>query len=96
MTQQTPQYVFSDKYQPLFERPRTRYILVKGGRGSGKSHAVSSATSCSTYDDGFNILYTRFTLTSAEVSIIPEYKEKLDIFGITDDFVIKRKEDAAE
>lgn len=91
MTQQT-QYVFSDKYQPLFAPPRTRYILVKGGRGSGKSHAVSSATSCATYDDGFNILYTRFTLTSAEVSIIPEYKEKLDIFGIADDFIIKRKE----
>lgn len=92
MTPQTPQYVFSDKYQPLFAPPKTRYILVKGGRGSGKSHAVSSATSCATYDDGYNILYTRFTLTSAEVSIIPEYKEKLDIFGIADDFIVKRKE----
>lgn len=92
MTPQAPQYVFSDKYQPLFAPPKTRYILVKGGRGSGKSHAVSSATSCATYDDGFNILYTRFTLTSAEVSIIPEYKEKLDIFGIADDFIVKRKE----
>jgi len=92
MTPQPQQYVFSDKYQPLFAPPKTRYILVKGGRGSGKSHAVSSATSCATYDDGFNILYTRFTLTSAEVSIIPEYKEKLDIFGIADDFIVKRKE----
>lgn len=92
MTPQAPQYVFSDKYQPLFAPPKTRYILVKGGRGSGKSHAVSSATSCATYDDGFNTLYTRFTLTSAEVSIIPEYKEKLDIFGIADDFIVKRKE----
>lgn len=92
MKSDAPQYVFSDKYQPLFAPPLTRYILVKGGRGSGKSHAVSSAASCWTYDDGFNILYLRYTLTSAEVSIMPEYKEKLDIFGIDEDFIIKRKE----
>lgn len=79
-------YIFSDKYEPLFKVPEgVRYILVKGGRGSGKSVAVSSAVSLSTYDDLYNVLYCRYTMVSAEVSIIPEYKEKLDIFGIADD-----------
>lgn len=83
-------YIFSDKYEPLFKVPEgVRYILVKGGRGSGKSVAVSSAVSLSTYDDLYNVLYCRYTMVSAEVSIIPEYKEKLDIFGIADDFEVK-------
>lgn len=83
---------FSDKYEPLFRRRRTRYIIVKGGRGSGKSFALASSTLLSTYDDGCNILYTRYTMTSAEVSIVPEYAEKVDLFASGDDFHIKLRE----
>jgi phage terminase large subunit len=46
----------------------------------------------STYDDSFNTLYTRYTLTSADVSIIPEYTEKIDLLERADDFTIKRRE----
>jgi len=85
-------YVFSDKYQPLFAPHKTRYILVKGGRGGGKSHALSSAVLLTTYDDACNVLYTRYTMTSAETSIIPEYQEKISVFNSDSDFYIKRKE----
>ncbi len=88
----TPTYVFSDKYQPLFRQRKTRYIIVKGGRGSGKSHAIASATLLATYDDACNILYTRYTMTSAETSIIPEYQEKITTFNSDADFAVKRKE----
>jgi phage terminase large subunit len=46
----------------------------------------------STYDDPYNILYTRYTLVSADVSIIPEYTEKIDLLDRADDFTIKRRE----
>ena len=80
---------YSPKYRPLFKPPgmeRTRYKVITGGRGSGKSHATASANMCSTYDDGYNILYTRQTLVSAEISIIPEYLEKVAELERTDDF----------
>lgn len=51
--------LFSPKYKPLF-RPfipgGVRYILVKGGRASGKSYAVNTSQCVSTYRDPFNIL----------------------------------------
>ena len=66
--------VFSPKYEPLF-RPRTadspRYWVVTGGRGSGKTTASSTAEVVDTYRDGYTTLYSRATLTSAQVSVIP-------------------------
>lgn len=80
-----------DAYLPLFQAD-TRYTIVTGGRGSGKSFALACAVLLSTYDDPYNILYTRYTLTSADVSIIPEYTEKIDLLDRADDFEIKRRE----
>lgn len=81
--------VFSRKYQPLFRVPDTRYTLVKGGRGSGKSYAVNTSLCDRTYDDGFHTLFTRYTMTSAEISIIPEFTDKLDLLNIGSDFKIR-------
>lgn len=81
----------SEAYYPLFKAD-TRYTIVTGGRGSGKSFALACAVLMSTYDDPFNILYTRYTLVSADVSIIPEYTEKIDLLDCADDFTIKRRE----
>ena len=79
--------LFSPKYKPLFrEHPDTRYTLVKGGRGSGKSYAVNTALCRSTYLDSMNILFTRYTMTAAEVSIIPEFRDKIDALQIADHF----------
>lgn len=81
--------VFSRKYAPLFRPPDTRYTIVSGGRGSGKSYAVNTSLCDRTYDDGYNTLFTRYTMTSAEISIIPEFKDKLDLLRITDAFKIR-------
>nr|DAH35211.1 MAG TPA: terminase large subunit [Caudoviricetes sp.] len=79
--------LFSPKYKPLFRAmPDTRYTLVKGGRGSGKSYAVNTALCLSTYRDPLNILFTRYTMTSAEVSIIPEFSDKVSALQIEDHF----------
>lgn len=79
--------LFSPKYKPLFRAmPDTRYTLVKGGRGSGKSYAVNTALCLSTYRDPMNILFTRYTMTSAEVSIIPEFSDKVSALQIEDHF----------
>lgn len=85
--------VYSPKYKPLFlpaEKRGWRYTVITGGRGSGKSHATASANVCSTFDDPYNILYSRYTLTSAELSIIPEYVEKIDALGLRGGFKISK------
>lgn len=81
--------VFSRKYAPLFRPPDTRYTLVKGGRGSGKSYAVNTSLCDRTYDDAYNTLFTRYTMTSAEISIIPEFTDKLELLHIGNDFKVK-------
>ena len=83
-------YKISYKYKPLWDA-RTRYIIVTGGRGSGKSYALSCAMLDSTFRDSFNILYTRWNLTSAEVSIIPEFVEKMDIGDCRTSFIVRRQ-----
>lgn len=81
---------FNTKYKPLFRKARTRYKIVTGGRGSGKSYAISSALVCDTYNDSFNTLFTRYTMVAAHDSIIPEFADKVDLFRLENDFDIKR------
>ena len=92
--------LFHPKYEPLFRRDRRggpRYTVITGGRASGKSTAVSTATVCDTYRDDKTILYSRQTMTSAEISIIPEYNDKIILLGkqphfaITKDIIINKR-----
>ena len=70
---------YNRKYQPLFRTKKNiRYKHVKGGRGSGKSHALSVYLLMKTYNKGEVILYTRYTMVSASLSIIPEFYEKIE------------------
>jgi len=66
-----------------------RYIILIGGRGSGKSFAlakwVNSATFCK-----YSVLFTRFTMTSAETSVIPEFRNMCETVGNDTDFSFKR------
>lgn len=78
------------KYKPLFRKSRTRYKIVTGGRGSGKSYAISSALVCDTYNDDFNTLFTRYTMVAAHDSIIPEFRDKVELFRLDNDFHITR------
>jgi phage terminase large subunit-like protein len=73
------------KYRPLFSDDGPRYVIVTGGRGSGKSFALSMALSLSIRSPGRKILFTRYTMISARDSIIPEFLEKLDRLGISNE-----------
>lgn len=82
-----------DKYEPLFlETPKTRYYLITGGRGSGKSWTLSMFLLNLTYEEGHVILFTRWTLTSAFISIIPEFIDKIELMNKLDDFEITQSE----
>lgn len=70
------------KYAPLYTRkPKTRYYVITGGRASGKSFAVTDATAQYLTLPKQVILFTRYTMTSARLSIIPEFEEKLWLRG---------------
>lgn len=63
-----------------------RYIIVTGGRGSSKSFSINTLLCLATYEVGHRILFLRYTLTSAEISIIPEFLEKIDLLEVPHDF----------
>lgn len=75
----------SEKYQPLYTSEDS-LILITGGRGSGKSFAVADFACRLTYEKGQKILYNRYTLSAAEISIIPEYNEKIELLNAQKDF----------
>jgi phage terminase large subunit len=80
----------NSKYKPLGND--TRYFVVTGGRGSGKSYSVNALLVMLTYEAGHVILFTRYTMTSAHVSIIPEFIQKLEELDRTEDFHITKDE----
>jgi phage terminase large subunit len=81
----------NSKYVPLFDSD-SRYFVITGGRGSGKSFALNSFLLLLTYEVGHIILFTRYTLTSAHISIIPEFVEKIEMAGLESDFYITKDE----
>jgi PBSX family phage terminase large subunit len=82
-----------DKYKPLFVNPPdTRYFLVTGGRGSSKSFSISLFLLNLTYESGHVILFTRWTMVSAFISIIPEFIEKIELLNKEEDFEITQNE----
>jgi len=70
----------------------SRYFIISGGRGSGKSYSINSFLVLLTYEVGHVILFTRFTLTSAHISIIPEFIDKIETAGLHNDFYITKDE----
>ena len=77
------------KYQSLFDSD-SRYFVVTGGRGSGKSFAVTVFLNLLTYEENNGILFTRYTMSSASMSIIPEFIEKIKLMGVEDNFEITK------
>ncbi len=70
----------------------TRYFIITGGRGSGKSFEVSRFLTFLSFEEGHKILFTRQTMTSAHLSIIPEFQEKIEFLGLDSFFEIKKNE----
>jgi len=78
------------KYKPFGSD--SRYFIITGGRGSGKSYSINLLLLLLTYESGHTILFTRYTLTSAHVSIIPEFIDKIDVLDKHSDFHITKDE----
>ena len=78
-----------ENYHPLYDDKQKFTILITGGRGSGKSFNASTFIERLTFEMTeaekivHQILYTRYTMVSAGMSIIPEMMEKIDLDGTT-------------
>ena len=70
----------------------SRYYVITGGRGSGKSYSLNSFLLLLTYESNHVILFTRYTLVSASISIIPEFIDKIESANLSDDFYITKDE----
>lgn len=82
--------IVKNKYKALGSN--SRYFIVSGGRGSGKSYSVNLFLLLLTYETGHTILFTRYTLTSAHISIIPEFIDKIETAQLQNDFYITKDE----
>jgi phage terminase large subunit len=83
--------ILNKKYSKLFSN-NTRYFIVTGGRGSSKSFAVGTFTNLLSFEHGHKILFTRQTMTSAHLSIIPEFQEKIDLMQLNQLFEVTKSE----
>jgi phage terminase large subunit len=70
----------------------TRFFILTGGRGSGKSFEVGRFASLLSFEQGHKILFTRQTMTSAHLSIIPEFQEKIELLELENHFTVNRNE----
>ena len=79
------------KYE-VFKEAESRYFIVTGGRASGKSFNISVLLLLMTFEKDHVILFTRYTLTAASISIIPEFLEKIELLGFDSEFYITKDE----
>lgn len=79
-------------YAPLYHNKDKFIILVTGDRGSGKSFNVSTFIERLLFEVRHpspakrivhQILYTRYTMVYAHMSVIPEFMEKVELDGNT-------------
>ena len=79
------------KFAPI-SKSDSRYFIVTGGRGSSKSYSINTLLMMLTFEAGHTILFTRLTLSSAYISIIPEFLDKIETLNIQDHFHITKDE----
>ena len=70
----------SPKWKALF-KSINRYFVCTGGRGSSKSFTVTLYLLVLTFEVGHKILFTRYTMSSAKTSIIPQFLEVMELLG---------------
>lgn len=75
------------KHKPLYTSAK-RYIYEKGGRGSGKSFAVTDYCLRISYEHGRVILFMRYTMIAASISIIPEFQSAMQRENASEDFEV--------
>ena len=94
---------FSKKYEDFFrllsDKPEDkedlediRYVVITGSRGSGKSYALAAWVNAATYKPNWGVLSSRYTMSSAHLSIIPEFREMCESLGNEIDFDFNKGE----
>lgn len=81
--------LLNKKYEHLYSSD-SRYFILTGGRGSSKSFSANTFIAGLSLEPKHKILFTRYTMTSAEVSIIPEFKEKISLLGMDELFEVTK------
>lgn len=79
-------------YNPLYENKDKFIILLSGGRGSAKSFNATTFIERLTFEQGHKILFSRYTMTSAHISIIPEFTDKIEREGTGQYFKVNKNE----
>lgn len=74
------------KYDALYTEEEKFIFLITGGRGSAKSFNVSTFLERLSFQEGHKILFSRYTMTSASISVIPEFLQKIELDGFSDQF----------
>lgn len=90
MGESTEAVKLNPKFKPLYLSDK-RYFIVTGGRGSGKSFTVYDYLVRLTYEKGHGILFTRYTMTSAQKTIIPLFTQTIASLGVSEDFYITQE-----
>lgn len=89
----------AETYYPLYNDKDHFIILITGGRASGKSYGISTYAERLTFEMGrdekgekvnHQILYCRYTMVSAALSVIPEFMEKIQLDGTSKYFKTTR------
>jgi phage terminase large subunit len=83
--------ILNDKYKTLFDN-KTRYNVISGGRGSGKSFSVAFYLLMLTFESNRTILFARYTMSSIAISIFPEFTSKIDNLDLQHLFTITKSE----
>lgn len=78
-------------FKPLWQ-PGWSTAIITGGRASGKSHAVSQFLEHLTFEAGHVILFSRYTMISAHISVIPEFVDKIERNGHEQAFNVTKTE----
>ena len=80
------------KYKSLISS-LSRYFIITGGRGSSKSFSITTWLCLLLhFETNHVVLFTRFTMKSAGISIIPEFTKKIELLGLEDWFEITKTE----
>ncbi|MDM1523832.1 PBSX family phage terminase large subunit [Empedobacter sp. 225-1] len=79
------------KYKRILSK-KSRYFVCTGGRGSGKSFSITTLLCMLILEENRKILFLRKTLTSAHLSIIPEFTSKIELLGLEHIFEVTKTE----
>lgn len=80
-----------NKFKSLYTN-NTRYYVLTGGRGSAKSFHVADFLLKLSYEQGHSILFTRYTMISAHLSVVPEFTDKIDRYNVESAFTVNNTE----